>query len=410
MNPVSDEPDFGEFTGRDASTPHTLTTRYVVALAIVAALLIAGQVVVQYAIFAQEDDSRTINLAGRQRMLFQAICRQALAIEVAPDRSMLGKAAFRLRADLTEFNRVHEALLHGDTALGLNGVNSPEVMALFAELEPSRLAIVNSSTQLLGAIKTSRERFVPSDQVAVILSHEREFAEKMERIVFRYDWESHQRVTMLRYIGLILTGAILLVLVMEALFIFRPAVKQIGRDIEYLQNLSLRDGLSGVANRRRFDDFLDMEWRRAIREGQPVSLIMMDIDYFKAFNDTYGHQEGDEVLTRVAQTAVKLVKRPADLVARYGGEEFAVVLPGTGLVGARHVAENIRQAVQQLGIAHSLSPINQFVTVSLGVAGQIPSVNSLPGQLIQAADEALYRAKKEGRNRVNVETETTSCQ
>ncbi|MBF0552369.1 MAG: diguanylate cyclase [Deltaproteobacteria bacterium] len=409
MNPVSDEPDFGEFTRGEASTPHTLTTRYVVALAIVAALLIVGQVVVQYSLLAQEDDSRTINLAGRQRMLFQVICRQALAIEVAPDRSMLGKAAFRLRVDLTEFTRVHLGLLHGDAALGLDGDNSPEILALFRELEPARLAIVHAATQLLGAIKNSHEKFVPSDQVAVILSYEREFAERMERIVFRYDWESHQRVTVLRHIGLILTGAILLVLVMEALFIFRPAVKQIGRDIEYLQNLSLRDGLTGVANRRKFDDFLEMEWRRAIREGQPVSLIMMDIDYFKAFNDTYGHQEGDQVLTRVAQTAVKLVKRPADLVARYGGEEFAVVLPGTGLVGARHVAEKIRQGVQQLGIAHSLSQMNQMVTVSLGVAGQIPSVNSSPCQLIQAADAALYRAKEEGRNRVNVETETISC-
>ncbi|MBF0477304.1 MAG: diguanylate cyclase, partial [Deltaproteobacteria bacterium] len=393
----------------DASTPHTLTARYVVALAIVAALLMVGQAVVQYTIFYQENDSRTINLAGRQRMLFQAICRQALAIEVAPNRSMLDKAAFRLRTDLKEFNRVHEGLLNGDAALGLNGDNSPETQALFAELESSRLAIVRASIQLLGTIKNGHERFVPSDLVAAILSHEREFAEKMEKIVFRYDGESHQRVTMLRYIGLILTAAILLVLVMEALFIFRPAVKQIRIDIEYLQNLSLRDGLTGVANRRKFNDFLEMEWRRAIREGHPVSLIMMDIDYFKAFNDTYGHQEGDEVLIRVAQTAAKLVKRPADLVARYGGEEFVVVLPGTGLVGARHVAESIRHAVQGLGIPHSLSQMNQLVTVSLGVAGQIPSVNSLPCQLIQAADAALYRAKKEGRNLVNVETETTPC-
>ncbi|MBF0526143.1 MAG: type IV pili methyl-accepting chemotaxis transducer N-terminal domain-containing protein, partial [Deltaproteobacteria bacterium] len=244
MNPVSDEPDFSKFTGSDASTPHTLTARYVVALAIVAALLMVGQVVVQYTIFYQENDSRTINLAGRQRMLFQAVCRQSLAIEVAPNRSMLDKAAFRLRTDLKEFNRVHEGLLNGDTALGLNGDNSQEMQALFADLESSRLAIVRASIKLLGAIKNSHEKIIPSDQVAAILSHEREFADKMEKIVFRYDWESHQRVTMLRYIGLILTAAILLVLVMEALFIFRPAVKQIGRDIEYLENLSLRDGLT----------------------------------------------------------------------------------------------------------------------------------------------------------------------
>ncbi|MBF0496671.1 MAG: type IV pili methyl-accepting chemotaxis transducer N-terminal domain-containing protein, partial [Deltaproteobacteria bacterium] len=267
MNPVSDEPDFSEFTRRDASTPHTLTVRYVVALAIVAALLIIGQVLVQYSLFSQQDDSRTINLAGRQRMLFQAICRQALAIEVAPDRSMLEKAAFRLRTDLTEFNRTHEGLLHGDMTLGLTGENSSETLALFEELEPSRLAVVRSSTQLLGTIKNSHERFVPSDQVAVILSHEREFTKCMGKIVSRYAWESYHRVTMLRYTGLILMATILVVLVLEGLFIFRPAVKQIGQDIAYLKNLSLRDGLTGVANRRKFNDFLEMEWRRAIRES-----------------------------------------------------------------------------------------------------------------------------------------------
>ncbi|MCF8105320.1 MAG: GGDEF domain-containing protein, partial [Desulfohalobiaceae bacterium] len=169
---------------------------------------------------------------------------------------------------------------------------------------------------------------------------------------------------------------------------------------EELQRLSFQDGLTGVANRRLFEQTLDREWRRMTRNQSPLSLIMLDIDHFKAYNDTYGHQQGDWCLQQVAQQLKKSVKRPGDLAARYGGEEFAVILPHTGASGAMRLAEKIKDGVQQLDVPHEASPVAAHVTVSLGVAWRIPDDSAAPEDLVAAADSALYQAKAEGRNRV----------
>ncbi|MEG4320608.1 MULTISPECIES: diguanylate cyclase [unclassified Microcoleus] len=169
-----------------------------------------------------------------------------------------------------------------------------------------------------------------------------------------------------------------------------------------LQYLATYDSLTEVRNRRFFNDYLDTEWRRLAREEAPLSLIMCDIDYFKLYNDTYGHQAGDECLRQVAQVLQCSVKRSADLVARYGGEEFAVVLPNTDIEGAACVAETIAQQVRGLQILHAKSAVSEYVTLSLGVACCIPAPMSQPGTLIAIADESLYRAKEAGRDRVSV--------
>jgi diguanylate cyclase (GGDEF)-like protein/PAS domain S-box-containing protein len=171
-----------------------------------------------------------------------------------------------------------------------------------------------------------------------------------------------------------------------------------------LQYLATYDSLTEVRNRRFFNDYMDTEWRRLAREEAPLSLIMCDIDYFKLYNDTYGHQAGDECLRQVAAVLSGSVKRSADLVARYGGEEFAVVLPNTDIQGAASVAETIVQQVRGLRIVHAKSAVSEYVTLSLGVACCIPAPMSQPGTLIAIADESLYRAKKAGRDRVSVAT------
>jgi diguanylate cyclase (GGDEF)-like protein len=168
---------------------------------------------------------------------------------------------------------------------------------------------------------------------------------------------------------------------------------------EELARLSTTDGLTGLANRRHFDAVLQAEWLKLRREKQPLSLVMADVDFFKRYNDTYGHQPGDLCLSSVAQAIRSQLKRPADLAARYGGEEFAAILPGTGPEGARHVAELVRGAVERLGLPHAASTATDHVTISVGVASVIPRDGALPDELIRLADEALYRAKKEGRNR-----------
>ncbi|MEA3240039.1 MAG: diguanylate cyclase [Pseudomonadota bacterium] len=167
-----------------------------------------------------------------------------------------------------------------------------------------------------------------------------------------------------------------------------------------LQRLASIDSLTKIANRRRFDDVLTLEWRRLQREKLPLALIMIDIDCFKIYNDTYGHQQGDDCLQSVARSISQQSKRPADLVARYGGEEFVVVLPNTDTEGATQLAEQMRKQVQLLNMPHKNSPVTPVVTISLGVSAVVPVSNYSPEQLLSWADQCLYQAKEAGRNRV----------
>ena len=167
-----------------------------------------------------------------------------------------------------------------------------------------------------------------------------------------------------------------------------------------LSRLSSLDGLTGIANRRHFDYIFDLEWRQAMRTGRELSIVFFDIDFFKLYNDTYGHQEGDECLKKIAAAAGQMVKRPVDLLARYGGEEFVVILPETAPAGAYHVAEEIRAAIAACHIPHSASTIADHVTVSVGVASKQAVLTDNPQELLNLADKALYEAKNSGRNQV----------
>ncbi len=167
-----------------------------------------------------------------------------------------------------------------------------------------------------------------------------------------------------------------------------------------LRNLSYTDELTKIPNRRAFKEFAAREWRLALREKKPLSLIMVDIDFFKKFNDSLGHQQGDSCLIKVAQTMSGLIHRPEDIVARIGGEEFAVVLGNTGQEKAPMLAEKLRAMVEKMRCQHIFSEVSDVVTISVGVSSIFPSrLNSLE-QLIENADKALYLAKDNGRNRV----------
>lgn len=167
-----------------------------------------------------------------------------------------------------------------------------------------------------------------------------------------------------------------------------------------LERLSTLDGLTGIPNRRAFDDFLHLELRRAARKGHPVSLILMDIDFFKSYNDHYGHLAGDTCLVAVAQSIARLAKRPGDLAARYGGEEFALVVADTPMESAQHLATMVQEGLAELALPHGHSTCGSHVTLSLGIASMIPTPQTSAEDLIGSADRALYAAKASGRNRI----------
>jgi len=169
-----------------------------------------------------------------------------------------------------------------------------------------------------------------------------------------------------------------------------------------LEKYSYQDGLTLVANRRMFDTLLEREWATARREKRPLSLIMIDIDFFKHYNDTYGHQAGDDCLKRIASTLDAVSKRSTDLVARYGGEEFVLMLPNTDMQHAQRLAEHCRKDIAALHIPHASSAAANVVTISVGVVAALPVPEMRAAELIEAADQALYRAKDGGRNRVEV--------
>ena len=168
---------------------------------------------------------------------------------------------------------------------------------------------------------------------------------------------------------------------------------------DLLRQMVFIDGLTGVSNRRCFDEKLDTEWRRAARGASPFALLLLDVDHFKRYNDRYGHQAGDDCLRRVASAIQAGLARPGDLAARYGGEEFACILPATDFVGALVVANRLERQVRDLCIEHAASDVGSVVTISIGVAVSTPGGESEPARLLALADAQLYRAKHSGRGR-----------
>jgi diguanylate cyclase (GGDEF)-like protein len=197
-------------------------------------------------------------------------------------------------------------------------------------------------------------------------------------------------------------GLLVSILLLVGVSQLYPLLRNDRHHVKMLVALTNVDALTRLPNRRALDTLLESEWRRGSRYGCPLSAIMVDVDHFKAYNDTYGHTCGDAVLRQVARVIRKLARRAGDIPARFGGEEFLVVHAHTPPEIAILLAERIREEVEGLGIAHAASPTAAVVTVSLGVATVLPAVAGNPKALVDAADQALYRAKKAGRNRVEV--------
>lgn len=179
----------------------------------------------------------------------------------------------------------------------------------------------------------------------------------------------------------------------------KQAEQKLQEAYKAVETLAITDALTGLANRRQFDQCLTNEWRRGLRDRSPLAMLLIDVDLFKSYNDTYGHVRGDSCLKQIAEAALDVVARPGDLVARFGGEEFAVILPNTGSEGALRVANEIYDGLRNRRLEHISNPLG-ILTISVGCASIVPSLGQHAIHLIELADEALYAAKRNGRNQI----------
>jgi len=389
-------------------SPRALTLSYLSALGLIAVMVVVGNFVATTYLERQERDARTINLAGRQRMLYLSISREALLLSRGQELAQRRQVARELGQALREWERVHQALDQGDPAQGLEALDSPPLQEHWSKLHQAHQAIAASARELLAcdarACQVEEERLVQA-----ILRQGELYLPLMDKLVFLYDEESRQRVRTLRRVETVLDVMTLLGLALVGLLVFRPMVRRIGQNLERLtataamfKDLSFIDSLTSLANRRALDLHLEQEWRRQARVGGRLALVLLDVDHFKQYNDALGHCQGDDALRAVSAVLRDAARRPGDLAARFGGEELALVLTGAGLEDARRVAEQVRDQVEALGLPHPDSGAAPVLTVSLGVASLVPGRVLEPPRLIQAADRALYQAKARGRNQVQV--------
>ena len=291
------------------------------------------------------------------------------------EKTVIGLALCRMNGDLVDVNSAYSALI---------GRSVEETLTLsYWEITPEKYALQELS-QLESLEKTGKygpyeKEYIHADGhfVPVRLS-----GQSVEIDGEQYIWSSVEDITERK-----------------------QAEEELALLYKEVEQLSLLDGLTGISNRRMFDQTLDREWERAKRNKSPLSLIMLDIDFFKEYNDYYGHTQGDECLKQVAKTLREVSKRTIDLVGRYGGEEFVFILPETSETNARHFAEQCLSAIKQQKLPHIPSTIAEVITVSAGVCTFISFGETQSSALIECADKLLYQAKKNGRNRLEYQQE-----
>ncbi len=385
-----------------------LTRRYLIALGFIAFLSCSAFIVTRNLISIQETNAAVINISGRQRMLSQKAVLLSCELVHSTNTASQQETQVQLLETANLIEKSHDSLINGNTAMNLPGSTSPEIRSIYFS-EPYLLdQRVKNFTKALRALAKVHPSPGSEQHLQYILNEGKtNLLTAFDTAVSQYQKESEEEIAELKKVETAIVVLTLMVLVIEGLFVFRPMVKRIWSDRQELSDANERllrisslDGLTGIPNRRSFDEFFQREWHRALRSNKPLSVIMADIDFFKAYNDTYGHQQGDGCLKQIAAVLNECANRPGDLVARYGGEEFVAVLGDTDINGAVKVAERMRSEVELLKIIHQGSKISGFVTISLGVGVITPTKDLLPEALISMADQALYQAKNEGRNRV----------
>ncbi|NEQ75321.1 MAG: diguanylate cyclase [Okeania sp. SIO2C9] len=353
-------------------------------------------------------EQRKCNVILKNTRKNSTIWWNQLSISPVPDATGILTHYIGVQTDITQRQEIELALRLSEEKFAKAFSTNPAPMMICTLREGQLLDVNNSFCSLSGY---NREELLRQSTIDLRIWVDSKERGRITKILTLKGKVKNQEVNFRTKSGKIVTT----LLSAEVIYIDREAcVVGVGKDItdrkqmetamsranQELERLATIDSLTAVANRREFDQYLRQQWQILKREQLPLTIIMCDIDYFKSYNDTYGHQTGDYCLRQIAQAIKLSVKRPADLVARYGGEEFAIILPNTTTEGGIHVAERIQQQVRLLEIVHHSSDVSRYVTVSMGVAGIVPNQQLSREVLIVAADRGLYKAKKQGKNMI----------
>ncbi|MBC2727480.1 MAG: diguanylate cyclase [Desulfosporosinus sp.] len=385
-----------------------LTRTYISALSLIALLTLATFITMHLIILTQKDSALLVNLSGSQRWLSQKAALLSVELVYITDSAERDQSRKQLLSIINQLQRNHQALIEDTPNIISSQSLTPQMQKVFFSPPINLDTRFNKYTSEALALANEPEHLLTPDNphFTYLLQNSENLLESLDQIVSMFQKESEAKVQRLGMVEITSGAAILLTLAFLGLYIFRPLAdtllnerSQLEKANQELSLLSSIDGLTGIANRRHFDQFLEQLWLHSARNSEPIAIILCDIDFFKAYNDTYGHLQGDECLRQVASSLKNSLKRPSDFVARYGGEEFVVVLPNTDIEGALTVAETLRVNLESLEIPHRLSSITPKVTISLGVAIGHADHTYQPKTLVEAADSALYQAKQEGRNR-----------
>ncbi len=390
----------------------SLRRTYLSALGILGLLTFAAYLLLREILETEQTSAVAIEVSERQRALVLESALLAHAVVDAPD-SVSRMNPHRELVELRSQMRQNHARLTDDSRNGrVGGAVPAEVRGLLFGPGNGDDRFRDYASAISDLIDISLDRphspnGWPTRPDRVALAASEPLLGILDSLVARYEQENRRDEARLGTLAIGVLVATLAALALVAVVIFEPMVRSIQTSTRLLeqanselQRLSSLDGLTGLPNRRLFDERYATEWRRSQRESKQLSVIMLDIDSFKRYNDEHGHLAGDDCLRSVANVLAEAIRRPADFVARYGGEEFVVVLPDTGSDGAAGVAESLRARIEQLD--HQSCDLEADVTISAGVATTTPDASAVPDGLVAAADDALYRAKRGGRNRVEI--------
>ena len=390
---------------KDYEIIEKLRKRYIFALAIIAAILIISQAIIQFSVLAQSGDSRIINIAGRQRMLSQKISKCVLEINFLQDPMERSKAVEELDKAVELWEKSNTALKLGDVELGLPVIKSNEVIYMFDEIDINFQTILDSSKKISAMLKSGViDRNIFDIHLNRILDNEKVFLAGMDKIVFHFDKEASDRVVFEGITELILFIFALIVLTLEALFIFRPAEKQIKNTLDSLKIkegklklLATIDEMTGLINRNTGTAILQKEIELCKRDLMELSLCFLDLDGLKQINDGFGHVEGDWFIKTVAAVLLKNA-RQQDTIFRYGGDEIIIIFPQCSEAEGKVIMERIKKEVDEIN-SNSGKPYS--IGLSYGISSYTSEQDISIDTFINNADEKMYKmksGKKTSRN------------